>query len=97
MADCTHFKRKESQNSARLLNCTAWKSALIGTMCRYYTIIYYYRKIVPSRRKERLLLHGLKGTFFVANLKDVIFIRPSMSYSHRNLDAQWPAANCISF
>ena len=74
MADCTHFKRKESQNSARLLNSTAWKSALIGTMCRYYTIIYYYRKIVPSRRKERLLLHGLKGTVFVANLKDVVLL-----------------------
>ena len=27
MADCPHFKSKRSQNSARSLNCTAWKSA----------------------------------------------------------------------
>ena len=28
MADCTHFKRKRTQNSVRSLNCTEWKSAL---------------------------------------------------------------------
>ena len=28
MVDCKHFKRKQSQNSARSLNCTEWKSAL---------------------------------------------------------------------
>ena len=32
-----------------------------------HTIIYCYRKIIPSRRKERLLLDGLKGTVFVVN------------------------------
>ena len=26
--DNTHFKRKRSQNSARSLNCSEWKSAL---------------------------------------------------------------------
>ena len=32
MADCTHFERKLSQNSARSLNWTKWKSALITTV-----------------------------------------------------------------
>ena len=30
--DCTHFKRKRSQNSARSLNCNEWKSALTSLL-----------------------------------------------------------------
>ena len=44
MADCKHFKRKRSQNSARSLNCNEWKSALteaiIVTADVHLTITY---------------------------------------------------------
>ena len=52
MADCQHFKRKESQNSARSLNCNEWKSALteaiIVTADVHLTVTYVFFELFPQ-------------------------------------------------
>ena len=62
MADCTHFKRKRSQNSARSLNCTEWKSAFKNGLLHTRELVQQLEnendwKLTPSGNNSILALY----------------------------------------